>query len=92
MVMLVTSVTASTASVASRTNGGSRRRPTPEREEGWTYDPAGNMTEIPIGEVPADGHYEAMWDLACVFTIFAQLGGARAQAGGGIVLGRLTLF
>ena len=26
------------------------------------YDPAGNMTVIPIGEVPADGHYEATWD------------------------------
>ena len=26
------------------------------------YDPAGNMTEIPIGEIPADGHYEATWD------------------------------
>ena len=26
------------------------------------YDAAGNMTTIPVGDVPADGHYEATWD------------------------------
>ncbi|MGB1260958.1 MAG: hypothetical protein ACPG6P_13000, partial [Akkermansiaceae bacterium] len=26
------------------------------------YDAAGNMTTIPVGEVPADGHYHATWD------------------------------